>query len=169
MNKALLLNSMQQPEGQERLSDLVDIAIQSSSKTIITKNPDGTTTIDQVIDDDTIWFKTLSVFSNKFSRFALELKEWERMGERAKDNMCIERARQWNDEVKKIGISYRRSIDAKSSESMRDEHNSQSTYLDKIARNKVERVYSTKGEKLKGGIMDAIMGRDKERDMDHDD
>jgi hypothetical protein len=160
---------MNQPEGQERLNDLVDIAIQSSSKTIKIKNPDGTITYDQVIDDDTMWTKTLSVYSDKFSRFILMLKEWERMGSRAIYNMSLERARQFKEETEAIGISYRRAVDAKSSESKRDNTNSQSTYLDKIARNKVERVYSTKGEKVRGGIMDAILGRDKEKDMENDD
>jgi hypothetical protein len=159
---------LNQPEGQGKFNDLVDVAIQSSSKTVAQKQPDGSIVYDQVIDDDTLWAKTLLVNSNTFSRMMLVLKEWERMGQRAIFNMNEERAKQFHDEVAEIGISYRRAIDAKSSESSRDAQNSQSTYVDKINKNKVERVYTTKGQKIKGGIMDSILGRDKEDDMDND-
>jgi hypothetical protein len=159
---------LNQPEGQGKFNDLVDIAIQSSSKTVAQRQKDGTIVYEQIIDDDTIWAKTLIVNSNTFSRMMLMLKEWERMGERAQFNMNEERAEQFKKEVKDIGESYRRAIDAKSSESARDATNSQSTYVDKINKNKVERVYTTKGQKVKGGIMDAILGRDKEDDMDYD-
>jgi hypothetical protein len=159
---------LQQPEGQERLNDLVDIAIQSSSKTIPIKHPDGSVTYEQIIDDDTMWTKTLSVYSNKFSRMVFALKEWERMGKKALQNMSPERAAIMMKDVEEIGISYRRAIDAKSSESMRDDNNSQSTYLDKIARNKVEKVYTTKDGRKSSGFMDFVMGKDKERDLEND-
>lgn len=162
-------NSLIQPDGQGKYSDLIDLAIQSSSKTVKTKNKDGTYDYTQVIDDDTLWFKTLLVNSNTFSRAALRLMDWERMGENAKYNMSKERAEQWFKEVIAVSVGFRRAFDAKSSESQRDKLNSQSTYIDKINKNKVERVYTTKGDKVKGGIMDSILGRDKEKDMENDD
>ena len=86
---------------------------------------------------------------------------------RAPDNMCEERARNLGYEIMEIGISYRRSIDAKSSESQRDKQNSQSTLIDKINKNKVERVYTMK-DKVKGSLFDSIIGRDAERDSEND-
>jgi len=64
-----------QPEGQPKYNDLIDIIIQSSQKTIDVQQKDGSYTKEQIIDDDTVWFKTGSVNANTYGRFALELKE----------------------------------------------------------------------------------------------
>jgi hypothetical protein len=39
--------------------------------------------------------------------------------------------------------------------------------IDKIARNKIERSYQVKGEK-KRSFLDAVMGKDRDDDMDSD-
>lgn len=158
---------MPQPEGQPKYNDLIDIIIQSSQKTIDVIQKDGTITKEQIIDDDTVWFKTGSVNSNTYGRFAYELKEWEREGYQAKNNMSPERSIQYSTEIKEVAISYRRSIDAKSSESMRNSQNSQSTLIDKINKNKVERVYTMK-EQAKKSLFDGFLGRERERDEEYD-
>lgn len=155
------------PEGTPKYNDLIDIVIQASQKTVDVQQKDGTITKEQILDEDTVWWKTNSVAANTFGRFAFELKELERCALRAPDNMCEERARNLGYEIMEIGISYRRSIDAKSSESQRDKQNSQSTLIDKINKNKVERVYTMK-DKVKGSLFDSIIGRDAERDSEND-
>jgi hypothetical protein len=159
---------MNQPESSAKYNDLIDMAIQACSKTIQRKSKDGSIEYDQVIDDKTVWFKTLLVNSNNFSRLALYLMEWIRMGERAQYNMPNERAVQYANEIADIGVSFMRAIDAKSSETQRDERNSQSSLMHLINRDKIERVYTTKGDAQKQGVLDAILGRDKERDMEYD-
>lgn len=156
---------MPQPEGQPKYNDLIDIIIQSSQKTIDVPQKDGTITKEQIIDDDTVWFKTGSVNSNTYGRFAFELKEWERAAQLVENNMCVERSIQISQEIGEIGISYRRSIDAKSSESQRNASNSQSTLIDKINKNKVERVYTMK-DNAKRSLFDGFLGRERERDED---
>jgi len=79
--------------------------------------------------------------------------------------MCLERSVQVAQEVMEIGVSYRRSIDAKSSESQRNSQNSQSTLIDKINKNKVERVYTMK-DNAKRSLFDGFLGRERERDED---
>ena len=114
---------MPQPDGQPKYNDLIDIIIQSSQKTIDVQQKDGSITKEQIIDDDTVWFKTGSVNANTYGRFAFELKEWERLALIVENNMSHPRALQLGHEVMEIGISYRRSIDAKSSESQRNAQN----------------------------------------------
>ena len=63
--------------------------------------------------------------------------------------------------------SYKRSIDAKSSESRRDENNAQSTLIDKINRNKIEKIYSVKGE-AKKSFMSGMLGRDGQAETQDD-
>mgnify|MGYP006141883999 CR=1 FL=1 len=154
---------MPQPEGSPKYNDLIDIIIQSSQKTIDVQQKDGTFTKEQIIDDETIWWKTGSVNANTFGRFAYELKEWERTSELAENNMSIPRAIQISQEIMGTGVSYRRSMDAKSSESQRNSQNSQSTLIDKINKNKVERVYTMK-DQAKKSLFDGFLGRERERD-----
>lgn len=154
---------MPQPEGTPKYNDLIDIIIQSSQKTIDVMQKDGTVTKEQIIDDETIWWKTGSVNANTFGRFAYELKEWERTADLAENNMSIPRAMQISEEIMGTGISYRRSMDAKSSESQRNSQNSQSTLIDKINKNKVERVYTMK-DQAKKSLFDGFLGRERERD-----
>ena len=158
---------MPQPEGQPKYNDLIDIIIQSSQKTIDVTQKDGSITKEQIIDDDTVWFKTGSVNANTYDRFAFELKEWERLALIVENNMSHPRALQLGHEVMEIGISYRRSIDAKSSESQRNAQNSQSTLIDKINKNKVERVYTMK-DQAKKSLFDGFLGREREKDEEYE-
>jgi hypothetical protein len=158
---------MPQPEGQPKYNDLIDIIIQSSQKTIDVQQKDGTVTKEQIIDDETIWWKTGSVNANTFGRFAYELKEWERTALLSNNNMSEPRAIQIGHEIMEIGISYRRSMDAKSSESQRNAQNSQSTLIDKINKNKVERVYTMK-DQAKKSLFDGFLGREREKDEEYD-
>ena len=158
---------MPQPEGSPKFNDLIDIIIQSSQKTIDVQQKDGTVTKEQIIDDETIWWKTGSVNANTFGRFAYELKEWERTALLSNNNMSEPRSIQIGHEIMEIGISYRRSMDAKSSESQRNAQNSQSTLIDKINKNKVERVYTMK-DQAKKSLFDGFLGREREKDEEYD-
>src|SRR3990167_742526 len=155
------------PEGQPKYNDLIDIIIESAKKNVEVPQSDGSIIKQSIIDDEIIWWKTGSVNSSMFARFAFELKEFERMATEAFTHMTKERARIFGHQVIDIGTSYRRSIEAKSSESLRDKNNSQSTLIDKINRNKIEKVYTAKGE-MKRTAFDALMGRDKAKDTEND-
>jgi len=151
------------PDGSPKATDLVDTIISASSKLVEVKEKDGTITMQMQLDADTLWWKTLTVSSNTFGRFAFELKELERKALTCISNMCPERAKDLGQEIMEFCISYRRSIDAKSSESVRDSSNSQSTLIDKINKNKVEKVYTVK-DGAKKSLMDGILQRDAEKD-----
>ena len=155
------------PEGQPKYNDLIDIIIQSSQKTVDTIQKDGSVTKEQIIDPEIMWWKTLSVASNTLGRFAFELKEWERGALSASVDMCVERAENIQHDIMEVGSSFRRSIDSKSSESLRDARNSCSTLIDKINKNKIERVHTFKGE-MKKSMMDVFLGKEAEKEAEED-
>lgn len=77
--------------------------------------------------------------------------------------MSPQRAEVMSNQIMDIVTSYKRSTDAKSSESLRDKHNTQSTLIDKINRGKIERAITLKGE-AKASMMDGFMGKDGNRE-----
>ena len=81
--------------------------------------------------------------------------------------MTKKRADFMSAQIMQIGSSYRRSIDAKSSESTRDKNNTSSTLIDKINRNKVEKYYNVKGEGKKT-FWQGLVGKDAESEREED-
>ena len=114
-----------------------------------------------------MYYKTLVVASPLLARFVYELENFGNMALQAKNFMSAQRAYAFSEQIKKIVQAYMYSLDSKSSESIRINGSSQSTLVDKIARNKIERSYNVKGEKTRSFI-DAMLGKDKENDMDED-
>jgi molecular chaperone GrpE (heat shock protein) len=155
------------PDGQDKHNDLVDLIIQSSTKIVNVQNEDGTEYQEQQLDSDSLWWKTHSISSNQFGALAYELKEWERMALQSRENMCAERSTQISSDIMEISQSFRRAIDAKSSESLRDKNNSQSVLLDKVGRNRVEKVYTMK-DQVNKSLINSFLGRDKDRDEEYD-
>jgi hypothetical protein len=155
------------PDGQDKHNDLVDLIIQSSTKTVNVQSEDGTTYQEQQLDSDSLWWKTHSISSNQFGALAYELKEWERMSIQSRESMSPARANQISGDIMDIAQSFRRAIDAKSSESLRDKNNSQSVLLDKVGRNRVEKVYTMK-DQVNKSLIAGFLGRDKDRDEEYD-
>ena len=112
-----------------------------------------------------LWCKTLSVASNTLSQVIFELMEWIRNGGAAKNNMCVERANEWESEVMAVSESVRKTLDSKSSESMVNKDNKQSTLLDKVNRSSSEKIFTMK-ENAKGSLWDSIMGKEKDKMSD---
>ena len=154
-------------DGQEKHNDLIDLIIQSATKTVNVKGEDGTIFQEQQMDSDSLWWKTHSISANTFGAVAFELKEWERMALQSHENMCEDRANQISHDIMEISQSFRRSIDAKSSESLRDKNNSQSVLIDKVGRNRVEKVYTMK-DQVNKSLLSGFLGRDKDRDEEYD-
>jgi polyhydroxyalkanoate synthesis regulator phasin len=155
------------PDGQDKHNDLVDLIIQSSMKTVNVQSEDGTQYQEQQMDSDSLWWKTHSISSNQLGAVAYELKEWERMAIQARGNMSPERAEQLSGDIMDMSQSYRRAIDAKSSESLRDKNNAQSVLLDKVGRNRVEKVYTMK-DQVNKSLINSFLGREKDRDEEFD-
>ena len=156
------------PDGQPKYNDLVDVAIERAKIYERIQNPlDGSVQILPSIDSDIIWCSTGLVNSTEYGIHVFEIKEWERQAKVAFSNMTEPRARQYAEEILALAISYRRAVDAKASESLRDRSNSQSTYVDKINHQKTERIITAKGEGKKS-LYDALMGREGTKEAERD-
>lgn len=161
-NKSIVI-----PEGSPRYNDLVDVIIQSVTKNVDLEQKDGSITKEQIIDGEGLWWKTNKIASNMFGAFAFEEKEFERMGDECFNNMSYPRAIQYQKQILAIGQSLRSSMDAKSSESRLDKHNARQTMVDTIGRNRVEKIYSLKGD-VKRSLGDTLTGRKVSDDIEDD-
>lgn len=150
-------------DAERKHNDLIDIIIEGSQRIEEVENEEGKKQKTLVLDPETIYWKTHIVNSPTLARFVLELKEFERQAIRCFNNMYRDRAADMAHQILDIGKSYRYSVDAKSSESLRDKNNTQSTLIDKINRNKVEKAYTLK-EEGKKGLLSGFIGRDEERE-----
>ena len=101
-------------------NDTVDIVFQSVQKTIDVTDADGKITKTQVMDDLSLWCKTLMVGSNTLGQTIFEMMEFMRNGFLAYTNMPKERAELWVGEVQEIVESVKKTLDSKSSESIRN-------------------------------------------------
>jgi hypothetical protein len=131
----------------------------------VVRNQDGSYSKQLMLDPEKAWWKTQIVNSPTFARFAYELKDFERLAEDCKNNMSGPRAEKIAEQIKAIGMDYRYSIDAKSSESLRDKHNTQATLLDKMQKNRIERAYTLKGEAQKS-LFRGMFGGNSNEDED---
>ena len=155
------------PQSDPEHHNLVDILVQSVQRLEELPQEDDTTQKSLVIDPMSMYYKTLVVASPLLARFVYELENFGNMALQAKNFMSAQRAYAFSEQIKKLVQAYMYSLDSKSSESIRINGSSQSTLVDKIARNKIERSYNVKGEKTRSFI-DAMLGKDKENDMDED-
>ncbi len=151
------------PETLKTHNDVLDLLVDACQSVKTVRNLDGTVEQTMMLDPEKTWWKTHIVNSPTFARFAYELKEFERMGKEAVFFMPADRAAVIQMQINEIGLDYRYSIDAKSSESLRNNMNTQPTLLDKMQRNRIEKAYTLKGD-LKRSMMDGWLGREVERD-----
>ena len=155
------------PQSDPEHKDLVDVLVQSVQRIEEIPQPDGTNQKSLVIDPMSMYYKTLIVSSPFLARFVLELENLNNLAQQCYNFMSRQRALQFAEQVKLLVQSYMYSMDSKSSESIRENGSAQSTLIDKIARNKIERSYSVKGEKGKS-LLDSLLGKDSEADREND-
>ena len=150
-------------ENQKEHSDVVDFLTDACKVLKDVKDPNGIIHQELVLDTKRVWCKTQSVNSNYFGRNILELEQFENLADECYFHMSAPRAMVLAQQIRNGCMPYRYSIDAKSSESQRDSHNAQMTLIDKLNKNKTEKVYTLKGD-VKRGLGDAILGKKVESD-----
>lgn len=155
------------PQSEPDHKDVVDVVIQSVQRLEEIQQEDGTIDKTLIIDPTSLYWKTNIVASPNLSRFVFELETFHNLGRQAFNFMSKERAKSFFSQIKQQVSAFMYSIDAKSSESLRSNGSAQSTLLDKIARNRIERSYRVEGEK-KRSFLEAMMGKDEKEDMDRD-
>lgn len=156
------------PQSQKDHNETIDIIIEACQEIKESKDSDtGEITKELLINPKKVWWKTLIVNSPYLGRFALELEKFENMAKQCYNFMTSERADALAGDIIDSCDAYRYSVDAKSSESLRDKNNTQSTLIDKINKNKIERAYTLKDEGKKS-FLQGIMGRDQAKDSNED-
>lgn len=153
------------PEAAPRYNDLVDVVVQSVTKNEPIEQKDGSILSQQVINGESLWWKTHKIDSEKFGNLSMEVKEWERMADECYNNMTFERAAKLSKQILGYGQSIRSSIDSISSQSRRNKDNARQTLLDTIGRNRVEHITTLKDDMKKGG-MAAFFGNKSRSDID---
>ena len=142
--------------------DALDVILEASKKLEISEI-EGKMERVLINDFESIYWGTRNVASANFSRFVLKLKELENLGKQSKNHMMPERAKIIEDGILAIVTGYKYSIDAKSSESVLDKDNKQTTLVDKFFQQKIEKRYTT-NEKIKKGLLASFIGKDQEDD-----
>lgn len=151
------------PQTDKPHEDIFDLIADASQKQHTIHQADGTDKIENMLDPETIWWKTNLINSPIFGRFAYVLKSYEWLAHQAKNFMSEERARVLSEQILKDVENYKYSVDAKSSETLRDKNNTQNSLVHIATRNKVERQYTLKDD-AKKSMWDGIRGRDVEKD-----
>ena len=146
------------PETERTRNDVIDLLNDAAQKIVYVENEHGKLEARSQLDPESVWAETRSVDNNRFGGALLELKKLESMADEAYEHMSPERASVIAAQIKRICYNYRISIDGKSSETRMDKHNAKSNLLDKLLRQRSERVLSIE-ENMKGSILDGFKGK----------
>lgn len=152
------MNGMVLPETERTRNDVIDLLNDAAQKLVVVENEHGRQELRAQLDPESIWAETRTVDNPYFGRMVLELKKLESMADEAYEHMSPERATVISAQIKRICYNYRLSIDAKSSETRMDKHNAKSNLLDKLLRQRSERVLSIE-DNMKGSILDGFKGK----------
>ena len=148
-------------EGPSKPNDLIDLLTEAAQLVIETEE-NGIKKKEIVPDSESLWMQTKMVNSPTFARYILKLRELYDLAANAKDNMCAERAQVLSEQILAKYKSHKYSIDAKSSETLRDAHNSQASLNHIIVKQHTDRSITMKEEAGKT-FGDALMGREKQK------
>ena len=114
---------------------------------------------EQVLNWKRVWWKTLTVTSNRLGEHAKNIEDLESMARDAHNFMHRSRADVLKRQILESVENYRLALDSKSSESVRDSHNATTTMMEKLLKNKQERVITVKDE-IGRSLKDSIIGKE---------
>lgn len=133
-------------ETQKSHQDVMDLLVDACQSIDVVRNQDGSFSKQLMLDPEKAWWKTLLINAPTFGMFAKVLRNFEGMGEDAPNHMAGPRAEVLADQIKRYCLDYRYSVDAKSSETLRDKHNTQQSLLDKMNKSSVPHAVNPKDE-----------------------
>jgi hypothetical protein len=150
------------PDESEKRNDAIDFLLDGMKEVNIVQNDDGTISRVAEFNPDIAWYKG-HMINQPFGRCALLIKRVEHLSDQAEFFMSPKRASALTRGLRTVIESYKRSIDAKSSETYKDKENTQSSLIHILSKNKIEKQYTLKGDRKKT-FMDSVMGRDSAND-----
>lgn len=152
-------------ETQKSHQDVMDLLVDACQTVDIIDNRDGTFSKQLILDPEKAWWKTHLVNSPFFGMFAKVLRNLEGMAHDAKNHMTATRAIILEEQMITYCLDYRYSIDAKSSETIRDKHNTQPALIDKMQRSQVPHAFNPNDE-MKNSLFSGWTGGNKNRDQE---
>lgn len=153
------------PDTERARNDVIDLLNDAAKKNVMVKNEHGIDEPKVVLDSDQIYWSTRNIDNPHFGAMAKELLKLENMRDEAFDHMTPERANVFYRQLTAICLVYRKSIDAKSSETRMDKMNSKSNLIDKLLKQKSERVLSIE-DKAGSSLADAFKGKQKQNEVE---
>lgn len=153
------------PEQREQHEHVYNLIADGMKKRVPIYDSEGRFTgYEHVVDNKSARYKTGVVNSPHYAAFAKDVEDFLNLAETAKKFMTAERAEALAQDIYLEYGSYSYSIDAKSSETLRDKNNAQACLIDKGFRQKSERAITIKDE-AKRSFMDAFTGKKKEETL----
>jgi len=143
--------------------DVIDLLVDACQTVDIIQNPDGSYSKQLILDPEKAWWKTQLVNSPTFGMFTKVLRNLEGMAEDAKNNMSAPRAQVLAEQLLRYCLDYRYSIDAKSSETLRDKNNTQPSLIDKMQRSNTPHAFNPNDE-MKKSLFSGWTGGNKSDD-----
>lgn len=149
-------------EGDKEHQDYHDFLIEACKKPVQVLQPDKTYKIEYHVDNKIARYKSQLVNYPGFSRFVFETERLENIAYDLPNHMTEERAKPIYDQIMNYVNSLRYSMDAKSSEIVRNKDNTQSSLTHLMLKRTIERNYNAK-EEMKQSALSGMFG-DKNKD-----
>lgn len=146
------------PDTEQQRNDVIALLTDAAQKVEFEEQEDGKLKKVFALDVESIYWETRSVDSPSFARSTLELKNLESKADQCYFHMSKERADVISKQIKDIVTNYRYSIDAKSSETRLDKNNAKPNLIDRLLRNRQEKIYNLK-EEAKNSIWSGVTGK----------
>lgn len=151
---------------EQNRADLFDFLVDGMKEVVERQNDDGSVTSSAEFNPEIAYFKG-HMINQPFGSFVKRQIQFENMAEECFNFMSYDRAVDFAKSIKRLAKPYRRSIDAKSSETYKDAHNTQDSLVHVVSKNKVVRQYDVTGQN-KQSFVDGFLHRDKEKDSERD-
>ena len=124
---------------EKQHSDIIDFLTDACQiKQIVIK--DGKEVLELILDEKRVWWKTLTVNSPHLGRFAKMLEDYAAMAINVYNVMPLKSANVISKQIERDVRSYALSLDSLSSVTYLDRNNRQPSLIDRILKNKSERV-----------------------------
>lgn len=152
------------PQAPKQPNDVIDLLIESVQRIQEIEDEHGHTKRVLEPDNESLYWRTLLINNPNFGGCVLEVKNWQSLAEEAFDNMCAEPALILRKQMLDKANGYKHAFASKSSETIRDKHNSQSSLTHILQRNHMEKTVTLENKVKKGGLQAlGIGGRDDDQ------
>ena len=147
-------------QGPPKPNDAIDMIMQSVERVVTSEDDNGQIVQTMVPDNWSLWWKTQMVNHPIFARLAYKVCKLENLARNLKYSMCAERAAVMETQIMGYVAAIKYSIDAKSSETIRDKDNSQTNLMFLMNRQHMEVTKTFKGDMKEAGRMGFLGGND---------